>query len=252
LWDSQVVSASQGRQQQALEASQSFADKKVNGVIFAPIERVENADTINAEIVAKLQIAGIPIVLADREYLPFPARSCYDLISLDNFETTFALTQHLINHQCERLYFVYRQYSAYSVNMRIAAFREALIANNLEFSSQNIICEHPEDESIMKQFDIIPGKTGIICANDSTAASLLLNFKNQKIGVPETVRFAAFDDMKYAAHLYSPLTSVQQPARAIAQSLVGLLLERILNPQLSPRQVLHSGKIIIRESSGNI
>ena len=119
-----------------------------------------------------------------------------------------------------------------------------------EFTSEYIICAHPEDESIIPKFNIISGKTGVICANDSTSAALLLNFKSHKIFVPETVMFAAFDDMKYAAHLYAPLTSVQQPARAIAQSLVGLLLGRIADQQLAPRHILYSGKIIMRESSG--
>ena len=61
---------------------QFIAQKKVPGVFFAPLDLTATNDQTNQAVVSLLEKAGIPIVLLDRGFLPYPERSSHDLVSI--------------------------------------------------------------------------------------------------------------------------------------------------------------------------
>ncbi len=48
-----------------------------------------------------LERAGIPIVLLDRCFEPYPDRSNFDLVGIDNHRAGYVLTRHLIADRCK-------------------------------------------------------------------------------------------------------------------------------------------------------
>jgi DNA-binding LacI/PurR family transcriptional regulator len=89
----------------------------------------------------------------------------------------------------------------------------------------------------------------ILCSNDQTAALLMRTLIQLKRQVPEMIAVAGFDDVQYATLLSPSLTTVRQPCRELGRSAVKALLERIENPGLPPRQILHSHELVIRQST---
>lgn len=86
---------------------------------------------------------------------------------------------------------------------------------------------------------------GIFIATDTLAALCLTELRNQKIGVPDTVRLVGFDDLPIARQTVPTLTTIRQDIAAGARGLVDLLLRRVagetteslvLPPQLVVRQ----------------
>ncbi|HEV2133546.1 MAG TPA: substrate-binding domain-containing protein [Terracidiphilus sp.] len=70
-------------------------------------------------------------------------------------------------------------------------------------------------------------------------------------GMPEDMRMIGIDDVKYARLLPVPLTTQHQPCRDIGRIGLAVMLDRIANPDLPPRDVLLGCKLIVRQSCGS-
>ncbi len=68
----------------AEDLCRQFIAQRVTGVFFAPLEYSADRHAANLRVVTALEKAGIAIVLLDRCLEPFPRRSKYDLIGIDN------------------------------------------------------------------------------------------------------------------------------------------------------------------------
>ena len=116
----------------AEELCQQFIERKVSGVFFAPYELMPEQEQANRRLAVSLRQAGIPVVLLDRDLLPFPNRSDFDLVGIDNMAGGYLLAEHLIKLGCRHLRFVARPRSAPTVDARIAGVREALVRHQLD------------------------------------------------------------------------------------------------------------------------
>jgi GntR family transcriptional regulator of arabinose operon len=89
-----------------------------------------------------------------------------------------------------------------------------------------------------------------LCANDNTAAQLMRTLLGLGLRVPEDVRIAGIDDVRYAELLPVPLTTLHQPCMDIGAVAVSTMLDRIANPQLPARSILLNGHLVVRQSCG--
>ncbi len=249
MWEGATASNAEIRKTHIISCCNSYIERKVDGIFFSPLERVADADQINRIICEKIHNARIPLVLIDRDIVEFPARSEYDLAGLDNYRAGYEMGQHLIDAGCEIIYFFYRPNSAYSVKLRIAGLRSAIQEKNLHFSNENIFCGNPDDFDFVKQMKIQSQKTGILCANDSTAAVLMSSLEEIGVKITSDVLICGFDNMKYGEHLKYSLTSYIQPCKEIADISLELMFRRVLNRRANPIMALMPGTIISRESS---
>ena len=67
--------ASQDVEMQARELCEQWIAKKVSGVFFAPLELTSDRDRINERIAELFIASNIPVVLLDRDVVPYPERS---------------------------------------------------------------------------------------------------------------------------------------------------------------------------------
>ena len=229
-----------------VSCTNEYIKREVDGIIFSPLERIGKADEINRQICEKIEKAGIPIVLVDRDICNFPDRSKYDLVSIDNYSAGFLMGQHLIDQGSKKIYFFHRPFSAYSVQQRISGVNAAL--RNASLEPAEILCGEPNDIEFIKSISVIE-KSGVVCANDSTAALLMSSLDELGYTIGKDVIICGYDNMKYGKHLKYPLTSYWQPCEAIARVSVELLLRRISNPDATTVSATVGGGIIQRESS---
>ena len=230
---------------------QQWIAKKVSGVFFAPLELSGQKDEFNRRISGLLEQAGIPVVLIDRDLVAFPERSRYDLVGIDNRRAGYVLTAHLIEAGCRRLVFVAKQRSAPTVVARAVGFREAIVDAGLEFQPEFLRqSARPEDRDEMAELLNTCRPDGIVCANDYTAAQLMRTLESMSIRVPEQIRLAGFDDVKYASLLPVALTTIHQPCSDIGAAAVRAMIERLQNSRLPARDILLEFRLVVRESSG--
>jgi GntR family transcriptional regulator, arabinose operon transcriptional repressor len=246
LWGSSLADAGNA-EEQASQACRQLVARKVSGVFFAPLELTSGKDALNRRIADVFDKAGIPLVLLDRDLVPYPDRSGYDLVGIDNRRAGYTITTHLLNCGCRRLVFLGRPRSAPTVDARISGYTEAMGAAHLEASVHRI---DPEDSAEVARIMETVRPDGFVCANDFTAAQLLKTLDSLDVSVPDTVRMAGVDDVKYASLLSVPLTTIHQPCAALGAVAMGAMLERLRNPGMPPRDILLNFDLVVRESSG--
>src|SRR6185369_6151169 len=234
----------------AEELCQQFIERKVSGVFFAPYELMPEQERANRRLAVSLRQAGIPVVLLDRDLLPFPNRSDFDLVGLDNMAGGYLLAEHLIKLGCRHLRFVARPRSAPTVDARIAGVREALVRHQLDHDPRWLNTGDPADAKFVRKLTAGKQTDAFICANDDTAATLMRSLEAGGIKVPRDVRVVGFDDAKYATLVSPSLTTIHQPSRDIAMIAFRAMLERIAEPMLPARSFALTPRLVVRESCG--
>jgi GntR family transcriptional regulator, arabinose operon transcriptional repressor len=249
LWGKSPAN-SQDVERLAHESCRQWIAKKVSGVFFAPLEYTGQKDVINARIAELFEEAGIPLVLIDRDIVPYPERSRHDVVGIDNRRAAFVLTRHLLTSGCTRLVFVGRLESAPSCIARSAGFRDAVVESGLDFRADCIRHVDPADASDIRRIIKDMRPDGIVCSNDFTAAHVMRVLEDLSLSVPDDVRVAGFDDVKYASLLPVPLTTIHQPCAQLGASAVRLMIERLKNPDMPARDVILNFTLIVRASTG--
>ncbi len=250
LWGNSV-GPDKPKEQIAEELCQQYIDQRVAGVFFAPLELLPGMDEVNRRITAALDRAGIPVVLLDRCFLRYPARSKYDLVGIDNRRTAYGAVEHLVQAGARRIAFLGMPFSASTVDARIAGYREALLAHGQAREEDLVFRCDPGDEQTVRQIMDRHHPDAFLCGNDRTAANLMQTLIGLGISIPNEVRMVGIDDVKYASLLPVPLTTQHQPCLDIGRIAMSTMLERVENPDLPTRDVLLSCHLVVRRSCGS-
>jgi DNA-binding LacI/PurR family transcriptional regulator len=234
----------------AEELCRHFIERKVSGVFFAPYELDPEKASANHRLAEVLRQAGIPVVLLDSDLQPFPNRSDFDLVGIDNVAGGYMVAEHLIRLGCRHLHFVARPHSAPTVDARVAGVREAMCRHGLEIDPGWLHEGDPADAGFVRSILAARQAEAFICHNDYTAALLLKSFEGNGVKVPRDIRVVGFDDAKYATLITPQLTTIHQPCREIAAIALRTLLERIADPALPPSSLALTPRLVVRESCG--
>lgn len=247
LWGN-TVSQEQEKEQAAEQLCEQYISQKVSGVFFAPVEFSANRFQSNHKIVAEFDRAGIPVVLLDRDLEPYPQRSKYDLVGIDNRRTGYLAAEHLIKTGAKRVVFFARPNSAPTVDARIAGYREA-VSSQVEKPGRVLVrIGDAMDTKLIRSILKKDRPDAFVCANDLTAGNLMHTLISLGQRIPEDIRIVGIDDVKYARLLPVPLTTLHQPCRDIGRMAIAVMLDRIANPDLPPRDVLLRCELVVRKS----
>ena len=227
-----------------------FIEKRVDGVFFAPYELMEGRSQANLHMAQAMHDAGIPVILLDRDILPFPQRSTFDMVGVDNLAGGHSLGEHLIKLGCKSICFVHCPHSAPTIPARIAGLRAAMDRHGLPMSRDLIFKGNASDPAFLQRI-LREGKPDtIVGSNDHTAALLIQGLTKLRIGIPDKVRVAGFDDVGFATFSSPALTAIQQPCREIAATAFRVMMERFTDPTIPPRQITLTPPLIVRDSCG--
>lgn len=225
-----------------------YVELKVDGVFFAPLEYTPLRDQLNNYIIDVLKKANIPVVLIDSDYVEFPQRSNYDLVSLNHIQASYLLTHHMREQKAKQVHFVSPPMSAKTIKLRQMGFREALYDTRTSSSTTLIHEGDPKDLDFVASI-VEMGAEGILCSNDGTAITLLQSLAKLNLEVPKDLIVAGFDNLSYLSQIKTPLTSVAQPLELISSEAVRLMFERLDNRDRPTKTTSFSGILIEREST---
>lgn len=234
------------------ESCRSFKARGVQGVLFAPFEAQPADMWMNERITELLAESGVPIVLIDRDICTCPRRSRFDLVSMANRRCTSLLTRHLLSLGRRRIAFVGPNYSTSVIAARVGGFNEALAEHGLVPESLHQFAWEYGRRPDMSASLRTSKADAYVCVNDHMAAQVMSELIRLGIRVPEDVAVVGIDDVDYAALVPVPLTTMRQPLCEIGRVAARLLLDRVADASLPPREVLLDGEMIVRESCGAV
>ena len=249
LWGNSASKENE-KEEVAEQLCQHYISQKVSGVFFAPVEFSSGRFRANHKIVEALDKARIPVVLLDRCLEPYPGRSRYDLVGIDNRRTAYKAAEHLLTAGAKRIAFLARPNSAPTVDARIAGFREAIQALAPTAIRDMVNLGDASDQKFVRAVLKKDRPDAFLCANDFTAGNLMHTLMSMGVRIPEDIRIVGIDDVKYAALLPVPLSTQRQPCRDIGRIALAVMLDRIGNPDLPARDVLLGCQMVIRQSCG--
>ena len=201
-------------------------------------------------MLAVLSAKEIPVILIDRDYLPPPQRSAYDLVGIDNVQAGYRLSKHLLDAGARRIRFLTQPDYASTIRGRIQGVAQAVIDAGYVWRNSFVVETDPGDIAAFRR--MMRGKNrpdAFVCRNDALAAKLLQTLSELGFDVPNQIRIAGFDDAKIAQFMNPPLTTIRQPVKSLAEIAVASLLQRIRNPGLAPRAILLDAQMIVRRST---
>ena len=106
-----------------------------------------------------------------------------------------------------------------------------------------------------EEFLSLPGSRwpdAVFAANDLIALGVLQALTMRGVSVPDDVALVGYDDIEFAGSAAIPLTSIRQPAQAVGEKAVAILLEEIGDPShAKPRHVTLSPELVVRASTDN-
>lgn len=219
------------------------------GIFFAPLELTSDRTSVNQTIANLLDDAGIPIVLLDRDIVQHPARSRYDLVAIDHRRAAHVLVADLIGRGERKIVFVARPQSAPTIALRIAGYRDALRDAGREPVSHQVQFGDPANPAFVRRLLRMGRDVAYVCGNDITAATLMHTLDTLGVAVPQEVRIAGFDDVRYAQLLRVPLTTIHQPCKSIGTMAMEVMRERIERPSLPARDILLDAPLVRRLST---
>lgn len=249
VWGSSVTDRA-SRVAAALNLCRQYIQRRLTGVFFAPLEHSAPQEEVNEKILHALDQAGIPVVLLDRSIESYPQPPRHDLVGIDNRRAGYIMTQHLLQHGCRRIAFVALPHSAATVDARQAGYREALDSRQVKLRTSFGTRLDPSDVNAVRHLLESLQPDAVVCANDRTAGHLLQSLRQLRYRVPQDIRITGIDDVGYAKMLPVPLTTLRQPTRDIGEVALSVMLERVVQKHLPPREVRLGCTLIVRKSCG--
>lgn len=234
----------------ALAIARAYASRRIAGVLLEPVDLIPGSHEATKRVLDVLAAKNVPVVLIDRDYLPPPERSSYDLVGIDNFQAGYRLAKHLLDAGAREIRFLTQPDYATTIRGRISGVAQAVIDAGLPWRGNHVIETNPGDIAAFRR--LMSGKNSpdaFVCRNDPLAAKLLQTLSALDIEVPKTAKVAGFDDAKMASFLNPPLTTIRQPVERIAQTAVESILQRMRNPSLAPRSILLDTQMVVRRST---
>ena len=225
---------------------EEYMKQGVDGVLFQPLEMLENSEQLNERICTAFDKAGVPLVLIDSDIVRSPSRSRYDLVGVNHFAAGRAMAAHLRDAGARRVAYLMQRNRAPCVLDRHLGVKTG--CDGLPLAGEAIFAE-PDDKDAIRRFLRRNRPDAIACYNDRQAVILVKTLAALGKHVPNDIRVAGFDDVNYATLATPRLTTIHQPCAEIASTAFDLLISRIGNPSLPPREVFLPAPLVVREST---
>jgi len=212
-----------------------FSSEHVSGVFIQPLEYLADNASASCEVVKSLDGMGIPAVLLDYDILSSPARSRYDLVTMDNLAAGLAVGHKLLARGARRIAFLDPPGSAATVADRRRGVACAVIERGGTWTEKgNVLRAAPENANAISRFLRLNRPCAIACGNDALAMRLRATLG--RLGATGTIRLAGFDDLPEAVQ--PGYVTVRQPCEKLAAVAVEMLVSRIKNPRLPVRTAI--------------
>lgn len=198
----------------------------VDGVIMGS-HTIDTSDYLTGDL---------PVVALDRNFsnkIPY--------VTSDNYEGGVLATRLLIEKGCKKIAHISGPLEINTpANKRYEAFADVMSKENVSY----IIKEAKLDifkgyirllENLFKDH---PDIDGIFASSDMIAASVIqvASFIGKKI--PEDLKVVGYDDVNLAALIVPPLTTIKQPIKAMAETAVSVLINKIEGKEAKIENIL--------------
>ena len=215
-------------------------DENVSGVILSPtlarLARFRPADY------------PFPVVLIDR----CDRDTAADAVVLDNLDSAYRLTAHLIANGYQRIGCLYGAVSA-TGRQRQEGYTAAMTAHGLK--PQTIAVPATVDQARSTAAELLKQKTrpdALLASSGLILLGATEALREAQWRFPEDIALAGFDDLPWTRLVEPGITVIAQPTDDLGRAAIALLQQRIAQPAQAVRRVVLRGELRVRGSSARL
>jgi DNA-binding LacI/PurR family transcriptional regulator len=230
-----------------ISAIETLASRRVDGILAS----VAQSDT-EYRIYKQVIEMGLNVVFFDRCVYNIGA-SC---VSIDDEESAFRITQHLIEHKYNKIAHLRGPLSISIAKDRLNGFKKALKNYGITYYRELIVESGFHEEggfSAMKKLLQLPENEwprAVVAVNDPAAFGAMKAIIERGLRIPEDIAIVGFSDDIRAELMPTPLTTVRQPAYEVGKAAAQKLIAHIENKKESIENLTINTEMVIRKSCG--
>ncbi len=230
-----------------LRAVRDLLAHRPDGIILAP-----SADP--QEALRQISRRKIATILIDRVPEHLDPSQPVDAIGVENTEPTAELVQHLIGLGHRRIAMVSGRPGLRTTLERVDGYILGLQRAGLYVDETLIRNGHSEAEparqAIKSLMALESPPTALITANNQMTIGAMAALRDLGLRVPDDIALVAFDDFPWADLFHPRLTVMAQPVEELGTLAAEMLFQRLHEPDLKPREVRLTPRLIVRDSGG--
>ncbi len=238
-----IISQTKDNYEKEVENASALFNSRVDGLIVSLAAESINYDHFNQFI-----DNDIPVVFVDR----VPEEIQADKVVINNFESAFMATEHLIELGCKKIAHIGGSQARFIYRERKDGFVAALRKHGINVNedwirfSQSVSSEDAFgiSESILSQEN---KPDGFFCANDSSAISVIQSARKRGINVPDQLKIVGFNNDPVSTIITPKLTTINHPGERMGEIAAEHILNKEEHPE--PEIVKLDTELIIREST---
>jgi len=199
-----------------------------------------------------LEEAEIPAVLMG--YIP---DSNLHSVDIDNVQAAKTAVEHLIKLGHEHIACISNAAKPYtSANQRYEGYKAALTDAGIAFDESLV---RFADFSSQSGYDCLKALleenddfTAVFVASDSVAFGAMAAIRDAGMRIPEDISIVGFDDIPMASYVTPGLTTIQLPAKEIAEQSCHLLMQLMQGDFSQNRTITLPTRLIVRQSTARL
>lgn len=220
--------------------------KRVDGIILISTGLIPGEDA--GWDIERIQQAGVPCVVIDRDL----GDAMVDQLLVDNHEGGYLAGKHLIANGHRRFACVVGPSDLTPSAGRIAGFRRALDEAGIDLPADALVRGNGRHDGGARAVVELHARgvsfSAVFAFNDEMAIGVIGALQRAGRKVPDDISVVGFDNIPYTAAVFPSVTTIAQPIAEMGSTGLHMLLDRIRQPQLPPRRVVLSTRLLERES----
>ncbi|MCH7402007.1 LacI family DNA-binding transcriptional regulator [Belliella kenyensis] len=209
-------------------------------------------ETDSYEHFEKLNRLKIPLVFYDRVPSDYEANK----IIINDYESAFKATEHLIEIGCKRIGHIGGSQSTGIFKDRYEGFKAALTKHGFPMDKKLVHftreLSYEEGALVAKKLLNLENRPdGIFCSNDYTAVSAIQVFQKNNIKIPNEISIVGFSNYPISKIIEPHLTTVNDRAFEMGMAAARLLIRQIEEEEdiIQSEIVTIKTELIVREST---
>ncbi len=238
---------SEERAENDLHYIRLLAGRNVDGLILTPSAEALT-EKYEAEVKRTLSEVGLPYLFLDRYY-----RGDEPKVVVDNEKSSYSVAKYLIECGHTKIGAVAGPLMLNSSYNRLEGLRRALGESGLTLPDEYIVEGKYDIETGVRGGEKLLDSdvTAIFAFSDVQAFGVYESAKRAGKKVPEDISIVGFDDALYSSLLDTPLTTMRQPVKSLAEEACRIVLA-LVEGKGKVENVLLPAELIIRDSVGRI
>jgi DNA-binding LacI/PurR family transcriptional regulator len=200
--------------------------------------------------IGSLKQRQLPFVVIGR----YPQDASVPAVGVDDFGGAHAATVHLIEHGHRRIAHICGQDGHLSAMDRREGYITALREHGLDVRPEYMVGGDYSEEAgragMRMLLDLSEPPTAIFAGNDETAIGAMTTLRDAGIEPGRDFAVVGFDDVRFAAHVTPPLTTVRQPMDDLGAAAARLLLHVLDGDDPTVTQSVLPTSLVVRDSCG--